>query len=254
MNEHPSYFSGLQGMENLFGQGIPILNYHMVAPLPWSRKTKGMYIPPGAFRRQLQELKEAGYETVTLDNCIQAPYQSGPKKFIVTFDDGFLSVHQNAMAILSDLGFSAIQFLVADLIGKSNEWDRALGVQTKPLMSASQIQEWIQAGHSIGSHTQSHPYLTRIPVEQAQREIADSKKSLEDRFQVPIDHFCYPYGDMNTEVKQMVVNAGYLSACTVRFGVCDPKTDSHALPRIKGRHPTRRLGTALKWFSRKANP
>jgi peptidoglycan/xylan/chitin deacetylase (PgdA/CDA1 family) len=38
------------------------------------------------------------------------------------------------------------------------------------------------------------------------------------RFNCPIDHFCYPYGDYNDEIVNMVAKAGYKTATTVRKG------------------------------------
>ncbi len=243
----PSYFSSLDGFEKLFSEGVPILNYHMIAPLPAEKKLKGLYAPPKSFERHLAELRTAGFSFGSLDDIAEMRDNS-QKRVVVSFDDGFLSVFENAMDAMARHQCRAIQFLVPDFFGKSNEWDLVLGPEQRPLMNASQVCEWVAAGHVIGSHTLTHPYLTRISREQAREEIGASRKKLEDTFGVVVEHFCYPYGDFNEEIRQMVVDAGYRTACTVRFGVNRTGDDPFALCRIKGRHPTRKLKTLLKWF------
>jgi peptidoglycan/xylan/chitin deacetylase (PgdA/CDA1 family) len=68
-----------------------------------------------------------------------------------------------------------------------------------------------------------------------------SKKKLEDLFGRRIRHFCYPYGDWNEAVRDLVVEAGYETASSTRFGVNTPETSPFVLCRIMVRHPTRSL-------------
>jgi peptidoglycan/xylan/chitin deacetylase (PgdA/CDA1 family) len=124
-----------------------------------------------------------------------------------------------------------------------NEWDLREGEAPEPLMDAGQIRQWLQAGHAIGSHTLSHARVTRLSVRDAREEIGASKKKLEDTFGVPVEHFCYPYGDWNDAVRDLVMEAGYRSACTTIFGVNTPSTPPFALRRLTVRHPTRTLRT-----------
>ena len=63
-------------------------------------------------------------------------------------------------------------------------------------------------------------------------EIFDSRRRLEDRFGVPIKHFCYPYGDNDEAVREMVREAGYETAPTVAFGTNLPGVDSRGLNRV----------------------
>src|SRR6266704_1276625 len=70
----------------------------------------------------------------------------------------------------------------------------------------------------IGSHTITHPLLTRIPLEQAKVEIEQSKVLLQERFGQDIDSFCYPRGYSNPQIQEAVVDAGYLSARSTLVG------------------------------------
>ncbi len=99
----PSYFSSLDGFEKLFSEGVPILNYHMIAPLPADRKLKGLYAPPKSFERHLAELRNAGFLFVSLNDIAEARDHSR-KRVVVSFDDGFLSVFENAMEAMAKHG------------------------------------------------------------------------------------------------------------------------------------------------------
>ena len=103
-------------------------------------------------------------------------------------------------------------------------------------MDEAQIREWLAAGHEIGSHTLTHPFLTRISPQRAREEISASKKKLEDRFGRPVRHFCYPYGDWNPAVRDLVMAAGYETACTTEFGVNTGATPPFELKRILARY------------------
>jgi peptidoglycan/xylan/chitin deacetylase (PgdA/CDA1 family) len=140
------------------------------------------------------------------------------------------------MAPLAAHGFHAIQFLVAGRLGCPNDWEMQEGEAAEPLMEEAQVREWLAAGHEIGSHTLSHPFLTRISFRQAHEEVTASKKQLEDRFGVPVRHFCYPYGDWNTAVRDLVVAAGYETACTTEFGLNTAQSPRFELRRILARY------------------
>ena len=71
-----------------------------------------------------------------------------------------------------------------------------------------------------------------IVGEQVRTEIFDSKKLLEDRFGREVKHFCYPYGDYNEAIRDLVGEAGYASATTVEFGSVQAASHPHALPRV----------------------
>ncbi|MCL4417963.1 MAG: polysaccharide deacetylase family protein, partial [Actinobacteria bacterium] len=86
-------------------------------------------------------------------------------------------------------------------------------------MSSSEIKEISQYGIEIGDHTISHPDLTKIPKEKTQKEITESKKTLEALTGKPVISFCYPSGKFNSEVEGEVKNAGYSYATTTIGGI-----------------------------------
>ncbi|MCU0772175.1 MAG: polysaccharide deacetylase family protein [Verrucomicrobia bacterium] len=237
----PHYYSSLEPFRDTFQTGLPILTYHKLGPRPGRVRLKGMYLSQRLFQRQLTELQEAGFQTGALDEFADRRQSAVPGRMVITFDDGFQNVLAHGLEELARCGFRAIQFLVPDLLGKTNEWEQAEGEAPERLMDAVAVRDWLAAGHEIGSHTNTHPWLTRIPLPQAHEEISASRKKLEDCFQVPVRHFCYPYGDWNDSIRALVVEAGYATACTTESGMNLPGHDSHGLKRFTARYPSRNL-------------
>jgi len=66
----------------------------------------------------------------------------------------------------------------------------------------------------IGAHSLTHPYLTRLPLNDADREIMESKRVLEDIMERRVYGFSYPYGDFNNKIVKCVIRSGYTYART----------------------------------------
>jgi peptidoglycan/xylan/chitin deacetylase (PgdA/CDA1 family) len=240
----PTCFDSVEPFQEFFQTGTPVLMYHKIGKRPRGVRLKGLYVNPDQFERHVEELKASGFSSATLSELATATTPLS-KKVVFTFDDGFRNVLENGALPLCNAGFKAIQFLVPNLLGKVNEWDLRDGEVPEMLMDKAQVQDWIAAGHEIGSHSMTHASLDRLSVRDAREEIITSKKKLEDMFGVPIVHFCYPYGNWNDAIRDVVIEAGYQTACTTKFGVNTPETPKYAMNRITARHPTRSL-KALK--------
>jgi peptidoglycan/xylan/chitin deacetylase (PgdA/CDA1 family) len=236
--EFPAYYSGLAPFKALFEEGNPILTYHKLGPRPSGVRLKGMYLGERLFARQLAELRQVGFQSGSLLGCAEP---ASGRRIVLTFDDAYVNVLRFGLTPLADTGFKAIQFVVADRIGKHNDWDVALGEAREPLMDKTQLEEWLAAGHDIGSHTLTHPYLTRVSQAKAREEIVASRKRLEDIFSRRIEHFCYPYGDWNEPICEWVVEAGYKTACTTDAGINRAEDSLFTLKRFTARYPSRNL-------------
>ena len=236
----PAYYHSLEPFRELFETGLPVLTYHKLGPRPNRAQLKGLYVSEQLFARQLAELSRAGFRTLPLTAALLAEAARRPR-IGITFDDGFCNALRHGLETLARHQFHAIEFLVADKLGGSNEWEQRDGEAREPLMGVAEVREWLAAGHEIGSHSLTHPYLTRLPRTQAREEIAASRKKLQDLFGRSVEHFCYPYGDWNETVRDLVQEAGYKTACTTEFGINTAETPTLALKRITARYPSRNL-------------
>jgi peptidoglycan/xylan/chitin deacetylase (PgdA/CDA1 family) len=93
----------------------------------------------------------------------------------------------------------------------------------------------LSTAFEVGSHTLTHPKLTQLAPSQAEREITEGKRAVEDIIGGPVTSFCYPYGAYDPHHVDMVRRAGFsVGRTTRRFSVersVDPlqmATTSHA--------------------------
>lgn len=104
-----------------------------------------------------------------------------------------------------------------------------------PMLTWDMIKEMAAANITFGSHTLSHPILSRETIERVRAELLGSKKVLEGVLGGRIIAFAYPNGtreDFNAEVAAEVRKAGYQHACTTIAGVNGCNTDPFELRRI----------------------
>jgi peptidoglycan/xylan/chitin deacetylase (PgdA/CDA1 family) len=210
--------------------GIPILTYH-------SLDNSGSVIStsPSNFERQMESLWRRGYRTISLSEAAGIACRNTPspaKTFVVTFDDGYQNVYSKAVEVLGRFGFKATVFLITDYCGRDNDWPgQPSSIQRRPLLSWSQIREMSESGFEIGVHTATHPDLTTISVEGAEREITRSKSAIEDRLGIKAEVFAYPYGRFNSKVLELV-RSQFNGACSTKLGKLRPGCDPYLLKRV----------------------
>ncbi|MBU6490848.1 polysaccharide deacetylase family protein [Patescibacteria group bacterium] len=185
---------------------LPILVYHIVRPAyPGdSRAVRAIALTPETFDAQMKYLGMAGYHVVRFSD-LEAYFGSGtplpPKPVILSFDDGWSDQFTYALPILEKYRYTATFFVFTNPIG------------TRGFLSWDNLRALLDAGMTIGAHTRSHPYLTKITDPgMLWKEIDGSKQKLEKKLNVPVSEFAYPFGQYNATVVAMVKKAGYASA------------------------------------------
>lgn len=197
------------------GEILKVLTYHNVDTPPKQAKFKTLYVKPSKFERQMGTLKTLN-KTDTL----------------ITFDDGYKDFLENAFPVIKKYNLKATVFIVTDLVGSFNVWDyQKLNIK-KYLMDWKDIEYISKGGVEIGSHTLTHPFLTKIDKKQAKREIEHSKKKIEDKIGMEVKSFCYPYGDYDQDIKSLVIEAGYSYGFTTVDGSSNFEEDRFEIKRI----------------------
>ncbi|MBB6262259.1 peptidoglycan/xylan/chitin deacetylase (PgdA/CDA1 family) [Paenochrobactrum gallinarii] len=212
---------------------LPILVYHHIASVEDHTPFRSLFVHPKRFKDQMKWLKRLGYKGLSMRDAI--PYMTGKqtgKVVVITFDDGFVNVLENAAPVLAEYGFTATNYFVAGQIGGGNVWDRSIGIPNTACMSKSQMREWMSLGHEVGAHTLDHVNLNETSDEEAFRQISGSKISLENLLGLEVPHFCYPYGANKPIHREMVRKAGFRNAVTTVPGRSKPGDDPFGLPRI----------------------
>lgn len=212
---------------------VPILMYHSVGDPPTGAGWPVLYVRPSAFRAQVRLLQALRYRLVTLSEAM--PVLRGERRervAVLTFDDAYLDVYENALPVLAAAGARATVYAVSRSLGGFNTWDEEKVGVRKPVMTPAQLRECQRAGLEVGAHTRSHASLPSLGVEQLHAEVAGSRADLEDLLGEAVTQFCYPYGDLDERSVAAVAGAGYAAATTTRRGRAHPGDDLLRLPRV----------------------
>lgn len=93
------------------------------------------------------------------------------------------------------------------------EWKE---IQQKPLadywklVSANELNSILKNPlFSVGSHGLTHTNLAEIDPEEAKNEIIKSKENLEQKLQIPMTDFAFPFGAYNQDLVNFCIELGY---------------------------------------------
>lgn len=184
-------------------------------------------VAPATFARQMEYLAAAAIPVVPLREVT-----SRAGAVAITFDDGFANFAEQALPVLSRLGFPATVFAVPGYCGRRNDWPtQSPGIPLLPILSWEGLGEVARAGVEIGAHTMDHPRLTELEPGEAERQMRSSQAILEDRLGKPVRHFAYPYGDVDAGVRRMA-GRYFDTACSVELDYIRRGADALSLPRL----------------------
>lgn len=84
-----------------------------------------------------------------------------------------------------------------------------------------------EEGVTIGSHSRTHPLMTRISNEQVREEISGSQQEIENKLGKKLPIICYPAGAYNETTCSIAKDAGIVLGFSARLGhnhigSCDP--------------------------------
>lgn len=97
------------------------------------------------------------------------------------------------------------------------------GTGHSQIMNWDDIVEMSRHGMEFGSHSMTHPILSRVPSAQLKDETQDSKDLIEARLNKPIDAFCYPASGktdyFGVREEEALKSAGYHFGVTFLHGL-----------------------------------
>ena len=221
--------------------GVIVLTYHRINDkLP----KDSLVVHPKDFKRQMFFLRFycKQFEVITIEQMpdyfnsytLNQKINNKPRtKILITFDDGYRDNYIHAFPILKRYKLPATIFLTTDYIGTDYKKERYKDVPWKrDYLRVDEIREMLEHNITFGAHTATHQHLTRIGLEEARKEIEDSKVMVSAFIRSPVNAFCYPYGEYNEKVKEIVKDCGFSCAFSVKPGINYAGQDPFEIKRL----------------------
>lgn len=203
----------------------PVLMYHVINPPPAGAPFPGLYVPAPELEEQMQALARAGFHAVTQQQLWRHWQEGTPlpvKPVVITFDNGYQSQYTNALPILRRLHWKAIENMQLTGLPPSQGG-----------LSQAQVRGLIAAGWELDTQGISHADLITLSPSQLHYQVATARQTIQRRYHVPVNWFCYPSGHYDATVIAAVKEAGFLGATTVVPGWAGPDSDPYRLPRLR---------------------
>jgi peptidoglycan/xylan/chitin deacetylase (PgdA/CDA1 family) len=199
---------------------LRVLMYHKVNDIPDNPTT----VPVGRFDEQLAQLGELGYEVVGLEAVLDYYTLGAPlpeNAVLITFDDGYRDIIENALPVLQRYGYPAVIFVPVAFMGDRMPLPHEMhlierGVHN-PTLDWGLVRELDAAGVRVESHGIAHRPLAEVSLDEAVREIAVSKLKLEEELGRPVRAYAYVKGSeahFHPVHESLLKQAGYAIAFT----------------------------------------
>lgn len=209
---------------------LSILTYHAI-----DNRDSVISVTPEVFRRHMDILAYRGISGISLAQAFECLNDNGhfpSQSVVLTFDDGCLSVFEQALPVMQAVGFTGTVFIPTDFIGlRASEAREHNPDLDRDLMSWCHLEELGDTGFEIGAHTLSHPDLTSLNSIEVGGQLALARELLEGQLHRPVLSFAYPYGYCNEEVRN-AASSHYRYACTTRLGHNQAEQDPLLLKRL----------------------
>ena len=226
-------------------QSAVILLYHHVA----EDTPPSTSISPANFDAHLRYLRDNDFNIIPLDRMIDnlRSGQSLPdKSVVITFDDGYSSIFDEAFPMLESYGYPFTLFLSTGPIddGLSN------------YMTWDQVRQMSAAGVIIANHMVDHPYMLEVRdnesdsqrIARLREELLKAEQRLEAQTGQSHRYLAYPYGEYDPTIKLLLEELDFVGLAQ-NSGAVGPESDFLALPRFPLASIYANLDTASTKFS-----
>ncbi len=178
------------------------------------------------FEQHLEYLSSNGFQVLTFSDAIDYLKSDKParKTAVITIDDGYKSFFKNGFPLLKKYGFPATLFINTKTVGGGD------------YMNWAELEEVTKSDLEIGNHTHSHDFFLNQPAavryKNFKEEIELSQVLIAKHMNITPQVFSYPYGEFDSEMKNIVKEAGFIAAAAQNSGVIYAGGDLFECPRF----------------------
>jgi peptidoglycan/xylan/chitin deacetylase (PgdA/CDA1 family) len=193
--------------------GPLVLGYHAVSDA-WPSH---LAVSEALLKTQLGYLKSAGYVGLTASQAEESRQNGSlpPRAVVVTFDDGYASTLR-ALPVLEEVGFPATVFVVTGFLEQSEpmywsgiaQWHQQETLDELRSLTWADAELLAERGWEVGSHTVTHPLLTKADDGRLHTELSESRAAIAARLGA-CTSVAYPYGLADERVAEAAKLAGY---------------------------------------------
>ena len=207
---------------------VPVLMYHYISELPSSADSlrRDLTVLPQDFRAQLQYLAEEGYHAITLTDLFLYLTQGYPlpeKPVVLTFDDGYSDAYDVVFPLLLEYGFPGTFFVLAT----------PTHFESPGYLTWTQMAEMAEAGMDIQAHGRDHVDLRGRSYDFLVYQILGIQEAIHTHTGYLPRFFCYPAGQYDKDVVNVLKSAGYWGAVTTQWGHAHTRDDLFDIPRVR---------------------
>lgn len=195
---------------------------------------------PDKFKNQL-ELLARYFKFVPLDEIVRNSANNQGRLASISFDDGFLSVKDEALPLLRSMGIPASVFVNSMAI-KHNQLFNAPGgfaptmvVSEKIYLNEAEVKQLVAAGVTLGSHSSSHKVLANCDEATLKEEVLDNKLYVEQLIGKAVPHLALPFGKRehyNQRVLDYCYSIGHDYVYTTNPSWFEPSRERRPIPRV----------------------
>lgn len=222
-----------------FSQAAVILVYHHVS----DNTPTSTSIAPAQFERHLAYLKQQQFKVVGLNELVTKLKSKQPisdKTVVITFDDGYSDILENAHPLLTRYNYPYTIFLnpgtVPEKTGRYLNWQ--------------DIRHLSDSGVLIANHGLMHDSLVKVPTGQSNKqwlakkltELQQAEALIKQHTGQQWQYFALPYGEYTVQAQQWLEHLGYV-VFTQQSGAVGMNTDLTAIPRFPASMPYDKLNT-----------
>ena len=201
-----------------------VLMYHRVGDDQYPSTNVSLEL----FKDQMEYLEKNNYEIDSISNIQDFSEDTRKfKKVYITFDDGFLSIYKNAYPILSEKKFPFSIFISTKFIKENNDND---------FMNWDMIKILEDNNVEIYNHGHSHKSFVAMDINDAKKDILNSKKIIEEKINYKSEVISFPYGETSNEINKFLKDSGYKIAFGQHSGIINKNSNFLNLPRFAINH------------------